>query len=77
MLRRICRTPGSGRLRTCSNIISLLLTSAVATTTGKIDGAVIVAAIRELRLPVLGRLPVRVDSRIEAEEETAAEAKTG
>ncbi len=74
MLRRIARTPGSGRLRTCSNIISILLTSSVAMS-GKVDSTIIIAAIKQLRLPVLGRLSVRVDSPVEAEEESA-EAKT-
>jgi DNA transposition AAA+ family ATPase len=76
MLRRICRTPGSGRLRTCSNIISLLLTSPVLDA-GKVDSTIIIAAIQVLRLPVLSRLPVRVDSPVEAEAETMADAKVG
>lgn len=61
MMQRICRVPGSGRLRTCSMIIDALLTSPEITTAGKIDGVVIVAAIRQLMLPVANKLPFLLD----------------
>ncbi len=50
-LQKISRWPGSGRLFTCSNIISALLTSGAITKEGRIDSKHIVAVIKELRLP--------------------------
>jgi DNA transposition AAA+ family ATPase len=56
-LKRICKTPKSGRLRTCSMIIQALLTSPVIGA-GSVDGFIIRAAIRQLGLPVMDRLPL-------------------
>jgi len=57
-LRKICRTPQSGRLRTCSHLISALHTAGVVSKTGQITAELIIAAIEELDLPVKARLPL-------------------
>lgn len=57
-IKRICMTPGTGRLRTCSHIITALHTSNVVADKGYIDGALIIAAIERLDLPVRDLLPV-------------------
>jgi len=56
-LGRICKTPKSGRLRTCSRIIQALLTSPVIGA-GSVDGFIIRSAIQQLGLPIADRLPV-------------------
>lgn len=73
-LRRICRTPQTGRLRTCSRIIEALLTSPVIEA-GKIDGTIIVAVIRTLGLPIMHRLPFSLEELV-AEEKSAVQSKT-
>jgi hypothetical protein len=75
LLRKICRTPGSGRMRTCSHIIAALHTAGVVAEKGKIDAALIIAAIEQLDLPIKTRLPVTVKDA--EEEEQLAMAKTG
>jgi DNA transposition AAA+ family ATPase len=57
-LKRICMTSGTGRLRTCSHIITALHTSNVVADKGYIDGALIIAAIEQLDLPVRALLPI-------------------
>ncbi len=57
-LGKICRTPRSGRLRTCSHIIAALHASKVVNQAGAIDAALICQAIGELDLPVKARLPM-------------------
>jgi len=57
-LKRICMTPGTGRLRTCSHIITALHTSNVVTGKGFIDGSLIVAVIEQLDLPMRSLLPI-------------------
>lgn len=57
-LKRICRVSQSGRLRTCSHIITALHMSAVVLKQGFINHDFIMAAIKELGLPVLTYLPV-------------------
>ena len=66
-LRRICKTPKSGRLRTCSHIITALHTSGAVREKGYIDGKTIVAAINQLHLPVMVRLPFTGDTMTESE----------
>jgi DNA transposition AAA+ family ATPase len=56
LLRRICQTPGSGRLRTCATIIGALHSSSMVIKAKVIDAAFIRDAIKQLGLPV--RLPV-------------------
>lgn len=67
-LQRISRTPLTGRLRTCSRIIDALLTSPIIGQ-GKIDGTIIVAAIRELGLPTINRMPYSLAELINEERE--------
>jgi len=57
-LRSICRTPKSGRLRTCSHIIAALHTANVVVEHSCITGDLIISAIAELKLPVKVWLPV-------------------
>lgn len=57
-LKRICMTPGTGRLRTCSHIITALHTSRVVAEKGYIEGKLIVAAIEQLALPIRELLPL-------------------
>jgi DNA transposition AAA+ family ATPase len=59
-LQDICRTPQSGRLRTCSHIIAALHTAGVVEKQGYIDARVIRSVIEQLRLPVAAWLPVAV-----------------
>jgi len=70
-LQRICRTPGSGRLRTCNLIIGAIHTSGVVQRQGYIDRRAIERAIRQLGLFVEGWLPLVVD-REETEQKIAA-----
>ena len=51
-------TPGTGRLRTCTHIITALHTSNVVTGKGYIDSSLIIAAIEQLDLPVRALLPI-------------------
>ena len=58
-LRRIARTPRSGRLRTCSHLISALhMSSAPYKQGNRIDAAMIADAIEQLNLPIAVRLPL-------------------
>jgi DNA transposition AAA+ family ATPase len=57
-LKRICMTPGSGRLRTCSHIITALHTSNVISGRGYIDSSLIIAVIEQLDLPIRAFLPL-------------------
>lgn len=60
MLRTICKTPRTGRLRICSHIISVLHTAKNAIKAGQIDRELIGAVIDQLNLPVRDRLPVHL-----------------
>ncbi len=71
-LRRIGRTPQSGRFRTCSIIIAALHASGVIQEKGLIDAQLICAAIRQLDLPVAARLPVTTIRHTEITEAAAA-----
>ncbi len=59
-LKRICMTPGTGRLRTCSHIITALHTSNIVADKGYIDKDLIIAVIEQLNLPVRALLPVTI-----------------
>ena len=59
-LRRIGRTPQSGRFRTCNIIITSLHASGVVFDKGYIDARFIIAAINQINLPVKDRLPLAV-----------------
>ena len=75
-LRRICRTPRSGRLRTCSTLIAALHTAKVVTKAGQIDSDLIITVIEELDLPIKTRLPLVTRDNI-AEEQPQAQAMVG
>jgi len=68
-LRKICRTPRSGRLRTCSHIIAALHTASQVVKSGVIDSVAIVSAIEQLGLPVKVWLPVGFENVKEEQEE--------
>ena len=76
-LRKICRSPRSGRLRTCSNIITALHTSRKILRAGFITTKDIAGAIEELRLPVRVWLPLAIREPQAEREEVAAVAKAG
>lgn len=71
-LRKICRSPRSGRLRTCTNIILALHISPQIIASGVIDSVAIVSAIEQLGLPVNVWLPVGFEKAAEEQEEQAA-----
>ena len=75
-LRKICQSPRSGRLRTCSHIIAALHTSRTVLKTGVIDNVAIVNAIEQLGLPVRVWLPVAT-KEVSEQEDTLAVAKAG
>ena len=75
-LRNICRTEWSGRLRTCSHIIAALHISTVTEEADEIDADLIVAAIKQLDLPVRARLPIYTKDAVD-EQEDEAKAKVG
>ncbi len=77
-LGKIAKTPKSGRLRTCSHIIAACHISepALMGNLESINTEFIIAAIRELDLPVRTRLPVRAEREpAEEQEEQLAVAK--
>jgi len=59
-LKRICRTPKSGRLRTCSHIIAALHTAKVVDEKCYINKAMILSAISQLRLTIKHWLPLAI-----------------
>lgn len=76
MLRTICKTPRTGRLRICSHIISVLHTAKEAIKAGLITKDLIETVINQLKLPVRDRLPVRLP-QLDDDEKQEAAAKTG
>jgi DNA transposition AAA+ family ATPase len=76
-LKKICMTPRSGRLRTCSHIIAALHTSSVLDQRGWVDAALIIAAIEQLNLPIKIWLPLITEDFVEQDaqgNEISAEA---
>jgi len=76
-LRKICKTPRSGRLRTCGHIISALHSSKVVKEKRLIDTELIIAAINELDLPVRVWLPLATIRQKTQLEETQTAAVVG
>jgi DNA transposition AAA+ family ATPase len=76
-LKRICMTPGTGRLRTCSHIITALHTSKVVTGKGYIDSSLIIAVIEQLDLPMRSLLPIATMESAAGEDTEQALIKTG
>lgn len=73
-LRRIAKTPQTGRLRTCSIIISAIHNSRQARSgeLNQIDAELIKSAIRSLRLPIRDKIGLYVDVPETEQEETKA-----
>ena len=76
-LKRICKTPNTGRLRTCSHIITALHTAKIVGERGYIDTAMIVSVIEQLRLPVKAWLPLAARDMIEESENDRSAAMVG
>lgn len=75
-LKKICMSPRSGRLRTCSNIIIALHSSKQIRNRRVIDVKDIIQAIEQLRLPVRVWLPIAT-LEIPIAEEPKAAARAG
>ncbi len=73
-LRKIARTPQSGRLRTCSHAITALRLSAKVKPGTRIDTKLILNAIRQLGLPVMEYLPTNIGEGEEKQEQAAKTA---
>lgn len=56
-LGRICRTPHSGKLRTCRDIVRALHSATQVIETGQINAAMVWAAVEQLGLPAADWLP--------------------
>ena len=76
-LQRICMSPRSGRLRTCSHVIAALHISQMVIEKCVIDSALIIKAIEELDLPVKVYLPIAIGEPGEEEAAEAAEKRAG
>ncbi len=76
-LRRICRTPGSGRLRTCNHIVTAMHISKAIQELGHIDAERIIWAIGQLDLPVKVRLPMTVPTPDENNDQQQVQKKVG
>ena len=74
-LRKICRTPQTGRLRTCSHVIAALRLSPVARKMKQIDTGLILDAINQLGLPVADHLPIGLGARADDDKQEVV-AKT-
>jgi len=73
LLQRICQTPRTGRLRTCTDVIRALHTSKSIRKAGVIFADDIRDVIKQMELPVQQWLPLIISDR-EAEAEAAAKA---
>lgn len=71
-LRRICKTPRSGRFRTCSIIIDALHAARNIEKLGQIDTVAILSMIGYLRLPVKVWLPIAIREKSKEQSEKAA-----
>ncbi|MBW1811653.1 MAG: AAA family ATPase [Deltaproteobacteria bacterium] len=71
-LKKICRTPRSGRLRTCSQIITALHTASKIKKCGQITASDIPSAIAQLGLPVRVWLPINSPEFAQEEQSNAA-----
>ncbi len=70
--RRICKTPRTGRLRTCGHICSALHMSPTIAERGYIDGPAILSAVDQLALPIRDWLPMAYRQVRQQEEREAA-----
>jgi DNA transposition AAA+ family ATPase len=76
-IKRICKSPRSGRLRTCNHIISALHTAKVVDEKGVIDTAEIIAAIEQLKLPVRVWLPLATMEAADIDDSDSSVAVAG
>ena len=76
LLKKICRTSRSGRLRTCSHVVATLHTSKRCRRLGQIDAAAIISAIEQLGLPVRIWLPVHTGDLAAEEQSQTQQVKT-
>lgn len=77
-LRKICRSQRSGRLRTCSRIITALHAGGIVNSKGEIDASLIRQTIEDLCLPVRVWLPMETDADLAApQQETRVAAAAG
>jgi len=76
ILRKISKTPRTGRLRTCGHIITAMHISKKIREQGYIDAPHILWAIEQLDLPVKVHLPVVSETAETAEEVEKAAVKT-
>ena len=76
-LKRICKTPKSGRLRTCSHIIAALHTAEVVDEKSYIDKAMILSAIEQLQLSIKSWLPLAINDVSEDETGKTVVAQVG
>ncbi len=63
-LKRICKTPKSGRMRTCSHIIAALHTAEAVDEESYIDKTMILSAIEQLQLTVKSWLPLAIAENV-------------
>jgi DNA transposition AAA+ family ATPase len=76
-IRKLCRAPMTGRLRTCSQVIAALHTSTFIQDNEKIEAVSFGMAIKKLGLPILSRLPFTLDDLVKSSEAQAKQAKAG
>jgi len=74
LLRRMSRTPQSGRLHTCSVVIVLLHTSRKYRNRGYIDAKAIIGLIEQEELAIRSRLPIHTREIAEEREKEMTEA---
>ncbi|MCJ7777631.1 MAG: ATP-binding protein [Sedimentisphaerales bacterium] len=77
LLKKICMSPRSGRLRTCDNLIKALHTEKGVKSRQLIDAKDIIGAIEQLRLPVRVWLPIATFEDAETEESKQAAKAAG
>jgi len=77
LLRKICRTPRSGRLRTCSTVVAILHTSRACLRQKQINAAAIISAIEQRSLPVRAFMPFHTRDVTEVPKEKEAAVKAG
>ncbi len=79
-LKKICQSPQTGRLRTCSHVIQALHLARAVPAGGAIDARLVIAAIRDLGLSATQQLPFSftlADITREANAEMQVKTKAG
>lgn len=75
-LKKICQTPQTGRLRTCSHIVAALCKTRSVRNGKEIDAGIIFQAIEELGLPIMDRLPFTWNDICQESQDDEAMAQT-